>query len=75
MGPQARIGELTLEGQDPGFAERRVSQESEAEEGAQSESGDGEHGLSRLRTQYQKKDRLEATAALKTQTYDPPRSV
>jgi outer membrane protein insertion porin family len=73
MGPQARIGELTLEGQDPGFTPEEFRKKAKLKKGRKVNRETVSTALSRLRTQYQKKDRLEATAALKTQTYDPPK--
>ena len=73
MGPQARIGEVAVEGPDPGFTAEEFRKKAKLKKGRKVNRETVSTALSRLRTQYQKKDRLEATAALKSQTYDPPK--
>ena len=73
MGPQARIGEVTVEGKDPGFTPDDFRKKAKLKKGRKVNRETVSNALSRLRTQYQKRDRLEATAALKTQSYDQPK--
>ena len=73
MGPQARIGEVAVEGSDPGFTPEEFRKRAKLKRGRKVNRETVSTALSRLRKQYQKRDRLEATAALKTQTYDPPK--
>jgi outer membrane protein assembly complex protein YaeT len=72
MGPQARIGEVAVEGADPGFTPEDFRKKAKLKKGRKVNRETVSTALSRLRKQYQKEDRLEATAALKTQTYDAP---
>ena len=73
MGPQARIGNVAVEGSDPGFTPEEFRKKAKLKEGRKVNRETVSTALTRLRKQYQKRDRLEATAALKTQTYDPPK--
>jgi outer membrane protein assembly factor BamA len=73
MGPQARIGEVAVEGPDPGFTAEEFRKKAKLKKGRKVNRDTVSNALSRMRTQYQKKDRLEGTAALKTQTYDQPK--
>jgi len=73
MGPQARIGEVAVEGKDPGFTAEEFRKKAKLKKGRKVNRETVSNALSRLRGQYQKRDRLEATAALKTQTYDAPK--
>src|SRR5205823_11196451 len=73
VGPQARIGEVAVEGADPGFTAEEFRKKAKLKKGRKVNRETVSTALSRLRGQYQKKDRLEATAALKTQTYDAPK--
>jgi len=72
-GPQARIGKLTLEGQDPGFTPEQFRSEAKLKEGKKVNRDTISNALSRLRSRYQKRDRLEGAAALHQQTYNPER--
>ena len=73
MGPQARIGDLALEGKDPGLTAEEFRKKAKLKKGRKVNRDTVSTALSRIRGQYQKKDRLEATAALKSQTYNPPK--
>jgi outer membrane protein insertion porin family len=83
-GPQARVGDVAIEGQDPGFAPEEFrkkadlncsriallfSKKCRPKVSRETTS----NALSSLRGQYQKKDRLEATVSVQQQTYSPPR--
>ncbi len=73
IGPQARIGEIALTGQDPGLTEKQFRKKGKLKRGTKVNRQTVSSALSRLRTQYQAKDRLEATATLEKQTYNAPR--
>ncbi|MDQ2926485.1 MAG: BamA/TamA family outer membrane protein [Acidobacteriota bacterium] len=84
IGPQARVGEVAIEGQDVGFTPEEFRKKAKLNCGFLARLFS--HGcrpkvtrettstaLSSLRTQYQKKDRLEATVSVQKETYSPPR--
>jgi outer membrane protein assembly factor BamA len=73
IGPQARIGEVVLEGSDPGLTVEEFRKKGKLKAGRKVTRETTSDALASLRTQYQKKDRLEATVALKKSTYDPPK--
>ena len=73
IGPQARIGKVMLEGKDPGFTPEEFAKEAKLKQGKKVNRDTISNALSRLRTRYQKRDRLEATATLHQQTYNPQR--
>jgi outer membrane protein insertion porin family len=73
MGPQARIGEVAVEGTDVGFTPEEFRKKAKLKKGRKVNRDTVSNALSRLRTQYHKRDRLEAAAALKNQTYDQPK--
>lgn len=83
-GPQARVGEVALEGQDAGITEPEFRKKAKMNCGrlATLFSKDcrprvtqdtTSTALSSLRSNYQKKDRLEATVSVQKQTYNLPR--
>lgn len=73
IGPQARIGEVSLLGDDPGMTPEEFRKKSKLKAGHKVTRETTSNALSRLRAQYQKKDRLEATVALQKSTYDTPK--
>jgi outer membrane protein insertion porin family len=73
IGPQARVGQITLEGQDPGLTVEEMRKKGKLKEGSKVNRETVSNALARLRKQYQKKDRLEATTSLRQQTYVPSR--
>jgi outer membrane protein assembly factor BamA len=73
IGPQARIGNVTLEGTDPGFTPQEFRKKGKLKQGSKVTRETTSNALTRLRAQYQKQDRLEATATLQKQTYNSPR--
>ena len=70
VGPQARIGQVTLDGDDPGLTVEEFRKQGKLKAGRKVTRETISNALTRLRAQYQKKDRLEATVALQKQTYD-----
>ncbi|MDP9039055.1 MAG: BamA/TamA family outer membrane protein [Acidobacteriota bacterium] len=73
IGPQARVGELALTGADPGLTEKEFRKKGKLKRGTKVNRQTVSSALAHLRAQYQKKDRLEATATLEKQTYNAPR--
>ena len=73
IGPQARVGGVTLEGQDPGLSVQDFRKKAGLKQGRKINRDTVSNALTKIRKQYQKKDRLEATAALHKQTYDQGR--
>lgn len=73
IGPQARIGEVVLEGDDPGFTLKEFRKKGKLKEGRKVTRDTASSALTRLRGVYQKKNHLEATVALQKSTYDPPK--
>jgi outer membrane protein assembly factor BamA len=73
IGPQARVGMVTVEGKDPGLTANEVRKKGKLKQGSKVNRDTVSNALTRLREQYQKKDRLEATTSLRQQTYNRPR--
>jgi outer membrane protein assembly factor BamA len=73
IGPQARVGNVTLEGADSGFTAADFGKKAKLKQGRKVSRETVSNALTRLRKQYEKRDRLEATATLRKQTYIPPR--
>jgi outer membrane protein assembly factor BamA len=73
IGPQARVGLITLEGKDPGLTVEEVRKKGKLKQGSKVNRDTVSNALTKLRSQYQKKDRLEATTSLRQQTYNEPR--
>jgi outer membrane protein assembly factor BamA len=73
VGPQARVGEIALEGNDPGLSVAELRKNGRLKQGRKVNRETVSNALTHLRTQYQKRDRLEATVSLRNQTYNPPR--
>ena len=70
IGPQARVGQVTLEGTDPGLTLEEFRKKAKLKQGNRVTRDTTSNALDRLRKLYQKKDRLEATVTLQKQTYD-----
>lgn len=70
LGPQARIGDVTLAGNDPGMTVAEFRKKGKLKVNSKVTRDTTSNALSRLRTQYQKKDHLEATVTLQSQAYD-----
>ena len=73
IGPQARVGQVTLEGADAGLTLEEFRKKGKLKQGSRVTRDTTSNALERLRKLYQKKDRLEATVSLQKQTYDKPR--
>ena len=73
IGPQARVGQIALEGEDPGLTVAEVRKKGKLKQGSKVNRDTVSNALTKLRRQYEKKDRLEATTSLQKQTYIPPR--
>jgi len=73
IGPQARVGQITLAGADAGLTLEEFRKKAKLKEGNRVTRDTTSNAMDRLRKLYQKKDRLEATVTLQDQTYDEPR--
>jgi outer membrane protein insertion porin family len=73
IGPQARVGEITLGGDDPGLTVAELRKKGKLKQGSKVSRDTVSNALTKIRSQYQKNDRLEATTSLRKQTYNPPR--
>ena len=69
IGPQARIGQVAVEGADIGLTTAEFRKKGKLKQGSKVTRDTTSNALARLRTLYQKKDRLEATVTLQKQTY------
>ena len=74
VGPQARVGQIALLGADTGLTPEEFRKKGKLKQGNRVSRETTSNALDRLRKQYQKKDRLEATVTLQKSTYDPPRN-
>ena len=66
VGPQARVGKISVEGNDPGMTAEEVRQKGRLKLGSKVTRETTSNALTRLRAQYEKRDRLEATTSLRT---------
>jgi len=73
VGPQARVGKIAVEGNDPGLTAEEVRKKGKMKQGSKVTRETTSNALTRLRAQYEKRDRLEATASLRSETYDKGR--
>ncbi|WP_254063753.1 POTRA domain-containing protein [Granulicella sp. S190] len=73
IGPQARVGEIKLVGDDTGLTPEEFRKRSKLKENSKIRRDTTSNALDRLRKLYQKKNRLEATVTLQKQTYDDAR--
>lgn len=69
LGPQARIGEVTLEGEDPGMTLEEFRRKGRLKTGSRVTRDTTSNAIERLRAQFQKRNRLKATVSLRDQTY------
>jgi outer membrane protein insertion porin family len=69
IGPQARVGQVTLTGTDAGLTLEEFRKQGKLKEGNKVSRDTTSNALERLRKQYEKRDRLEATIAMQKQTY------
>jgi len=70
IGKQARIGEVIIVGTDVGLTPAEFRKKGKLKPGSKVSRDTTSNALSRLRSQYQKKDHLEATVTLQKQSYD-----
>jgi outer membrane protein assembly complex protein YaeT len=71
VGPQARIGTITLNGKDPGITLSLFRKKGKLKQRSKVSRETTSNALSNLRSYYQKKNRLEATVSLQKSVYDP----
>jgi outer membrane protein insertion porin family len=69
IGPQARVGQVTVEGTNSELTAAEFRKKGKLKEGSKVTRDSVSNALSKLRQQYQKRDRLEATVTLLKQTY------
>jgi outer membrane protein insertion porin family len=73
IGPQARVGQIALDGDDPGLTVAEIRKKGKLKQGTKVNRETVSNALSNLRAVYEKKDRLEATTSMRKQTYAPDR--
>ncbi|WP_229739286.1 POTRA domain-containing protein [Edaphobacter dinghuensis] len=73
VGPQARIGQVQLEGTDPGMTLEQFKKTGKLKTGKKVTRDTTSNALTKLRSRYQKKDHLEAVVTLQKQSYVPVR--
>jgi outer membrane protein insertion porin family len=73
VGPKARVGQVLVEGTEAGLTPEEFRKKAKLKVNSKVTRDTTSNALSRLRTQYQKKDHLEATVTLQKQTYVPQR--
>jgi outer membrane protein insertion porin family len=73
LGPQAKVGQVTLTGTDPGLTLEEFQKKSKLKAGSRVSRDTASNAMDRLRKLYQKKDRLEATVTLQKETYSESR--
>jgi outer membrane protein insertion porin family len=71
-GTQARVGQVALEG-DAGMTPEEFRKRAKLKANSKVTRDTELNAMTRVRAQYEKKDRLEATATLGKETYDTPR--
>ena len=71
VGPEARVGKVTIAGGDPGITEAIFRKKAKLKPRTKVQRETVSNALSDLRGYYQKKDRLEATVSLRQSVYDP----
>ncbi len=74
LGPQARVGQVSLDGSDPGMTIEEFRKKGKLKEGSKVTRETTSNALVKLRAQYQKQNHLEATITLQKQTYAPARN-
>ncbi len=70
QGPQARVGDVIVAGDDPGITEKEFRKKGKLKVKSRVTRDTTSNALSNLRGVYQKKDRLEGTITLTKSTYD-----
>lgn len=69
IGPQARIGDVSIAGNDPGLTVDDFREKGKLKRNNKVTRDTTSNALNRLRKYYQKQDRLEAVVALESQKY------
>ena len=69
MGPQARVGEVTLQGNDPGMTVEEFRKKGRLKAGNRVTRDTTSNAIERLQAQFQKRNRLKATVSLRNQTF------
>ncbi|MGD0446023.1 MAG: POTRA domain-containing protein [Edaphobacter sp.] len=69
IGPQAKVGQITLTGPDAGMTLEEFRKKAKLKEGNRVSRDTASNAMDRLRKLYQKQDHLEATVTLQKQTY------
>ena len=72
-GPRATVGEITLEG-DPGYSVQQIQQVAGFRSGNKVNSARITRALQRIRSRYQKQNRLLAQVEISSRTYRPERN-
>ncbi|MDE1177621.1 MAG: POTRA domain-containing protein [Edaphobacter sp.] len=73
IGRQARVGEVAIDSADLGMTVEQFRKKAKIKQGSKVSRDTVSNALSRLRKQYQKNNRLEATVSMQKQTYVPSR--
>jgi outer membrane protein insertion porin family len=73
QGPQARVGGVSVLGDDPGMTVEEFRKRGRLRQGSRVTHDTTTNALDRLRARFQKQNRLEATVSLQKQTYVPAR--
>ena len=73
VGPQARVGKIVVQGSDPGMTVEEVRSKGKLKQGSKVTRETTSNALTRLRAQYEKRDRMEATISLRNESYDKAR--
>ncbi len=71
LGPQARVGKVTVAGKDPGITVEAFRSKGKLKANSKVSHETTSTALDNLRKYYQKKDLLEATVTLRKSTYNP----
>ncbi|MBE7158956.1 MAG: outer membrane protein assembly factor, partial [Rhodospirillales bacterium] len=71
IGPQARVGDIQITGNDPGLTEKDFRKKGKLKRKSKVTRETASNALDALRGVYQKKERLEGTVTLEKQAYDP----
>ncbi|MCL2661439.1 MAG: outer membrane protein assembly factor, partial [Acidobacteriaceae bacterium] len=73
LGPLARIGQVILRGDDPGMTVEEFRRKGRLRNNSRVSRDTVSNALSRLRREFQRRNRLEATVSLQSQTYSAQR--
>lgn len=73
VGPQARVGKIAVEGNDPGLTEEEVRRKGKLKQGSKVNRETSSNALTRLRSLYEKRNRMEATTSMRTESYNKAR--